>query len=76
MQTVSLACQGRARDLACGTFRLVIILFNSAAFGWVALSAALLNLCGPRSLRLVSDWRRPASARLAHADLSGLAVAL
>src|SRR6195256_6821924 len=51
--TVSLACQAGLKTWLCGTFRLVIILFNQAAFGWIALAAALLNLLRP-SVLLVS----------------------
>jgi hypothetical protein len=75
--TVSLACQAGLETWLCGTFRLVIILFNSAAFGWVALSAALLNLLRP-SIVLVSIGLAAAGFGLVlhNADLSGLAVAL
>jgi hypothetical protein len=75
--TVSLACQAGLETWLCGTFRLVIILFNNAAFGWVALSAALLNLLRP-SIVLVSIGLAAAGFGLVlhNADLSGLAVAL
>src|ERR1700722_15814513 len=61
----------------CTTFRLVIVLFNHSAFGWIALSAALLNLVRP-SLVLVSIALAAAGFGLVlhNADLSGLAVAL
>jgi hypothetical protein len=75
--TVSLTCQAGLETWLCGTFRLVIILFNNAAFGWVALSAALLNLLRP-SIVLVSIGLAAAGFGLVlhNADLSGLAVAL
>jgi hypothetical protein len=75
--TVSLACQAGLKTWLCGTFRLTIVLFNHAAFGWVALSAALLNLFRP-SIVLVSFGLAAAGFGLVlhNADLSGLAVAL
>ena len=50
---VSLECQGGLDTWLCGTFRTVIILYNHAVFGAVALGAALLHLLRP-SLPLVS----------------------
>src|SRR5262249_15766471 len=47
---VSLACQAGLDTWLCATFRLVIVLFNYSAFGWVALGAALLNLLRPSIL--------------------------
>src|SRR5262249_51289809 len=44
---VSLACQAGLDTWLCATFRLVIVLFNYSAFGWIALGAALLNLLRP-----------------------------
>jgi type IV secretory pathway TrbD component len=75
--TVALACQAGLQTWLCATFRLVIILFNHSAFGWVALAAALLNLLRP-SIVLVSIALAAAGFGLVlhNADLSGLAVAL
>jgi hypothetical protein len=75
--TVALACQAGLDSWLCTTFRLVIVLFNHSAFGWIALSAALLNLVRP-SLVLVSIALAAAGFGLVlhNADLSGLAVAL
>ena len=75
--TVALACQAGLQTWLCTTFRLVIILFNHSAFGWVALTAALLNLLRP-SVLLVSIALAAAAFGLVlhNADLSGLAVAL
>src|SRR3979411_269326 len=75
--TVALACQAGLKTWLCGTFRLVIILFNQAAFGWIALAAALRNLWRPWIL-LVSTGLAAAGFGLVlhNADLSGLAVAL
>jgi len=74
---VSLACQAGLKTWLCGAFRLVIVLFNHAAFGWIALAAALLNLLRP-SVVLVSIALAAAGFGLIlhNADLSGLAVAL
>jgi hypothetical protein len=75
--TVALACQAGLDTWLCTTFRLVIVLFNHSAFGWIALSAALLNLLRP-SIVLVSIALAAAGFGLVlhNADLSGLAVAL
>jgi hypothetical protein len=75
--TVALACQAGLQTWLCTTFRLVIILFNHSAFGWVALAAASLNLLRP-SVLLVSIALAAAAFGLVlhNADLSGLAVAL
>jgi hypothetical protein len=74
---VALACQAGLDTWLCATFRLVIVLFNHAAFGWIALAAALLNLLRP-SVVLVSVALAAAGFGLVlhNADLSGLAVAL
>jgi hypothetical protein len=75
--TVALACQAGLKTWLCTTFRLVIILFNHAAFGWIALVAATLNLLRP-SIVLTSIALAAAGFGLVlhNADLSGLAVAL
>ena len=75
--TVALACQAGLKTRLCGTFRLAIILFDHEAFGWIALSAAALNLARP-SIVWVSIALPAAGAGLVlhNADLSGLAVAL
>jgi hypothetical protein len=74
---VSLACQAGLKSWLCTTFRSVIILFNHSAFGWIALSAAGLNLLRP-SIVWVSIALAAAGFGLVlhNADLSGLAVAL
>jgi hypothetical protein len=74
---VSLACQAGLETWLCATFRLVIVLFNHAVFGWVALGAALLNLLRP-SIVLVSIALAAAGFGLVlhNADLAGLAAAL
>lgn len=74
---VALACQAGLQTWLCTTFRLVIVLFNHSAFGWIALAAALLNLLRP-SIAFVSVALAAAGFGLVlhNADLSGLAVAL
>jgi len=44
---VSLACQAGLQTWLCGTFRLVIALFNHYVFGAVALGAAVIHLLRP-----------------------------
>jgi hypothetical protein len=75
--TVSLACQGGLTTWLCASFRLVIVLFNHGAFGWVALAAALINLARP-SIVLVALTIAAAGFGLVlhNANLSALAVAL
>jgi hypothetical protein len=74
---VSLACQAGLNTWLCGTFRLVIVLYNYSVFGWVALAAALLNLLRP-SIVLVSVGLAAAAFGLVlhNAGLAGLAAAL
>src|SRR6202045_5092980 len=74
---VSLAFQAGLDTWLCATFRLVIVLFNYSAFGWIALGAALLNLLRP-SIVLMSIALATAGFGLVlhNADLSGLAGAL
>jgi hypothetical protein len=74
---VSLACQAGLDTWLCGTFRLVIVLYNYSVFGWVALAAALLNLLRP-SIVLVSVGLAAAAFGLVlhNAGLAGLAAAL
>jgi hypothetical protein len=74
---VALACQGGLNSWLCTTFRLVIVLYNHAVFGWVALAAALLNLVRP-SIVLMSVALAAAGFGLVlhNAGLAGLAVAL
>jgi hypothetical protein len=75
--TISLACQAGLKTWLCGTFSLVINLFNHGVFGWVALGAALVNLLRP-SIGLVAIGLAASGFGLVlhNADLSGLAVAL
>ena len=74
---VSLACQAGLDTWLCGTFRLVIVLYNYSVFGWVAFAAALLNLLRP-SIVLVSVGLAAAAFGLVlhNAGLAGLAAAL
>jgi hypothetical protein len=74
---VSLACQAGLDTWLCATFRLVIVLFNHSAFGWVALAAAVLNLLRP-SILLVGVALAAISFGLVlhNAGLAGLAAAL
>jgi hypothetical protein len=74
---VSLACQGGLNTWLCTTFRLTIVLFEHSVFGWVALTAAALNLLRP-SIVLVSLALAAAAFGLVlhNAGLAGLAVAL
>lgn len=74
---VSLACQGGANSWLCASFRIVIMLYNHAAFGWIALVAAVLNLVRP-SIVLISIALAAAGFGLVlhNAGLAGLAVAL
>jgi hypothetical protein len=74
---VSLACQNGLQTWLCATFRLAIILYNHAVFGWVALGAALLNLLRP-SLILVSVALAATAFGLVlhNGNLAGLAAAL
>jgi hypothetical protein len=44
---LSLACQAGLQTWLCGTFRLVIVLFNHEVFGAVALGAAVIHLLRP-----------------------------
>ena len=74
---VSLACQAGLDTWLCATFRLVIVLFNHSAFGWVALAAAVLNLLRPSNLLVgVALAAIPFGLVLHNADLAGLAAAL
>src|SRR5258707_1370100 len=74
---VSLACQSGLNSSLCTTFRLVIVLYDHAVFGWIALAAALLNLVRP-SIALMSIALAAAGFGLVlhNAGLAGLAVAL
>jgi len=74
---VSLACQAGLDTWLCATFRLVIVLFNHSAFGWVALAAAVPNLLRPSNLLVgVALAAIPFGLVLHNADLAGLAAAL
>jgi hypothetical protein len=44
---VSLACQAGLQTWLCGTFRLVIVLYNHWVFGAVALGGAVIQLLRP-----------------------------
>jgi len=74
---VSLACQGGLDSWLCTTFRLAIVLYDHAVFGWIALTAALLNLVRP-SIALMSIALAAAGFGLVlhNAGLAGPAVAL
>lgn len=74
---VALACQAGLRTWLCATFRVTIVLFNHAAFGWIALAAAALNLLRPSLMPVALALAAAAFGLVLHnADLSGLAVAL
>jgi hypothetical protein len=75
--TVSLACQAGLATWLCATSRLVIVLFDHAVFGWIALATALLNLLRPSIVLVAIALAAAAFGLVLHnADLSGLAVAL
>ena len=58
-------------------FRLVIVLFNYSAFGWVALGAALLNLLRPSIPLVAVALAATAFGLVLHnANLAGVAAAL
>jgi hypothetical protein len=74
---VSLACQGGLQTWLCATFRLAIILYNHAVFGWVALGAALLNLLRPSLILVAVGLAATAFGLVLHnGNLAGLAAAL
>lgn len=74
---VALACQAGLNTWLCATFRLTIVLFNHAVFGWVALAAALLNLVRPSLILVAVGLAAAAFGLVLHnAGLAGLAVAL
>jgi hypothetical protein len=74
---VSLACQAGLNTWLCTTFRLVIMLYNHAVFGWIALAAALLNLGRPAIVLVAVALAAAGFGLVLHnADLAGLAVAL
>jgi len=74
---VSLACQAGLDTWLCATFRLVIVLFNYSAFGWIALGAALLNLLRPSILLVAVALAATAFGLVLHnANLAGVAAAL
>jgi hypothetical protein len=74
---VALACQAGLKTWLCATFALVIVLFNHAAFGWIALAAALLNLLRPSIIFVTVALAAAGFGLVLHnAGLSGLAAAL
>jgi NADH:ubiquinone oxidoreductase subunit K len=74
---VSLACQAGLNTWLCATFRLTIVLFNYSVFGWVALTAALLNLLRPTILLVAVALAATAFGLVLHnANLAGLAAAM
>ena len=74
---VSLACQSGLNSWLCTTFRLVIVLYNHAVFGWIALAAALLNLVRPTIVLMSIALAAAGFGLVLHnAGLAGLAVAL
>ena len=74
---VSLACQGGLNTWLCASFRLAIVLYQHAVFGWVALGAALLNLLRPSLLLVSVALAATAFGLVLHnANLAGLAAAL
>jgi len=77
---VALACQVGLNTWLCATFRLTIVLYQHAVFGWVALAAAVLNLVRPSILlvavALVASAASAFGLVLHNAGLAGLAAAL
>src|SRR6266852_5774816 len=74
---VALACQAGLDTWLCAIFRLVILLFNHSAFGWIALGAALLNLLRPSILLVALALAATAFGLVLHnANLAGVAAAL
>ena len=74
---VSLECQGGLDTWLCGTFRTVIILFNHAVFGTVALGAAVINLLRPSVPMFAIALAAAGFGIVLHnAGLSALAAAL
>lgn len=75
--SASLACQAGLQTWLCATFRLVIVLYNHGAFGWVALVTALLNLIRPSIVLIAVALAFAGFGMVLHnANLSGLAVAI
>ena len=74
---VSLECQGGLDTWLCGTFRLVIVLYNNSVFGAVALGAALINLMRPSIVIFAIALAAAGFGIVLHnAALSALAAAL
>src|SRR5262245_30394074 len=74
---VSLACQGGLNTWLCATFRQTIVLYNHSVFGWVALTAAALNLLRPSIVLVTVSLAAAAFGLVLHnANLAGLAAAL
>src|SRR5262245_51681972 len=74
---VSLACQGGLNTWLCMTFKAVITLYNQSVFGWVALTAALLNLLRPSIVLMTVALAAAGMGLVLHnASLAGLAAGL
>jgi hypothetical protein len=74
---VSLPCQAGLNTWLCTAFRLTIVLYNHAVFGWVALAAAVLNLVRPSLALVVLALAATSFGLVLHnANLAGLAAAL
>jgi hypothetical protein len=74
---VSLECQGGLDTWLCGTFRTVIVLFNHAVFGAVALGAAIINLLRPSVAMFAISLAAAGFGIVLHnPSLSALAAAL
>jgi hypothetical protein len=74
---VSLACQGGLQTWLCTAFRAVIVLYNHAVFGLVALAAALLNLVRPSIVLMSIALAAGGFGLVLHnTDLAGLAMAV
>jgi hypothetical protein len=74
---VSLACQGGLNTWLCMTFKAVIALYNRSVFGWVALTAALLNLLRPSIVLMTVALAAAGMGLVLHnASLAGLAAGL
>jgi hypothetical protein len=74
---VSLACQGGLNTWLCFTFKAAIALYNKSIFGWVALSAAVLNLVRPSIVLMTVAIAATGMGLVLHnAALTGLAAGL
>lgn len=74
---VALACDGGSATWLCWTRKWLVVLFNHAVFGWLALVAALLNLLRPSVVLLAAGIAAAGfGIVLYNVNLSALAAAL